>query len=183
MKAGLIFLLLVVGVVIFLALYSNPTKIALQDGTLTIYNKKCRLQLPVKVLKKERDSVDMVTIERTLLEIEGVRLFLEQDDLPAKYAFDKPYGDIVEKIFNSRFKEIFSGDGVVVFRGTFDVALFFKTRHNLVLLYPLNPKASSAIISCAKGQKRDFKLRQMPLEKTIWKPEFFILDGFINKDI
>ncbi|MRI58033.1 MAG: hypothetical protein C6H99_00830 [Epsilonproteobacteria bacterium] len=183
MKIGLVFVLIVLGVVLFLTLRSDPLKVELRHQSLLIYNKKCQIQIPVKVVEKKSDMVDMLQIQKILLESHGVRFFLEKDDLPAKYAFDKPYIDIVEKIFDRKFQEIFSGDGVIVYRGDFDVVLFYKTRHELVMLYPLNPQASEAIMACAKGEKREIKLRQMPLVESVWKPEFFILDGFINKDI
>jgi len=183
MKLGLIFVLIVIALMVILTLKSDPLKIELRNDRLAIYNKKCRMEIPVKIVDRKSDMVDMLQIEKLLLESDGVRFYLERDDLPAKYAFDKPYIDIVEKIFDTRFKELFSGDGVVVYRGDFDVALFYKTRHNLVLLYPLNPEASEAIIGCAKGEKKELKLRQMPLKESVWKPEFFIFDGFINKDI
>ena len=187
MKIGLLFVLIVFILLgIWLIKYSNPLLIKLQDDRLMLYNKECHKQWSIKVVHKESDMLDALQIERKLIVLpNGQRLYIEFDDLPAKYDFDRDYLEIVEKIFEQDFKEIFSSDGVVIYRDGFDVALFYKTSHNLVLLYPLDENLSRVIIACAKGKKLPLpkEYKQFPLRKSKWKMEFFILDGFINKNI
>ena len=186
MKIGLLFFLVVVALLVWLSLRSDPLMVKLQKDRLLLYTKKCRQEWPVKVLKKESDMVDSLQIERVLVELpNGQRIYVEMDDLPAKYTFDRDYRLIVEKIFGQKFEEIFSKDGVVIYRSDFDVALFYKTSHDLVLLYPLDRNLTQVIIECAKGREISLpkKYEQLPLKKSGWKVEFFILDGFVNKDI
>ncbi len=186
MKVGLLFFLAVVALLVWLSLHSEPLMAKLQKDRLLLYTKKCRQEWPVRVLAKESDMVDSLQIERDLVELpNGQKIYVEMDDLPPKYAFDRDYRLIVEKIFGQKFKEIFSKDGVVIYHSDFDVALFYKTTHDLVLFYPLDGNLTQVIIECAKGHKVSLpkEYKQLPLKKSEWKVEFFILDGFVNKDI
>ncbi len=186
MKVGLLFFLVVVALLIWLSLHTEPLMVKLEKNRLLLYTKKCRQEWPVKVLKKESDMVDSLQIERVLVKLpNGQKIYVEMDDLPPKYAFDRDYRLIVEKIFGQRFKEIFSKDGVVIYRSDFDVALFYKTTHDLVLLYPLDNNLTQVVIECAKGHVVPLpnEYEHLPLKKSEWKVEFFILDGFVNKDI
>ncbi len=187
MKIGLLFVLIVFILLgIWLIKYSNPLLIKLQGNKLMLYNKKCQQQWSIKVVHKESDMLDALQIERKLVVLpNGQRLYVELDDLPPKYDFDKEYREIIEKIFNHSFEEFFSSDGIIIFKGGFDVALFYKTSHDLVLLYPLDESLSQVLMACAKGKKLPLpkEYKQLPLQKSGWKMEFFILDGFINKDI
>ncbi len=186
MKVGLLFFLAVVVLLVWLSLHTQPLMVKLEKNRLVLYTKKCHQEWPVKVLKKESDMVDALQIERDLVELlNGQKIYVEMDDLPPKYAFDRDYRLIVEKIFGQRFKEIFAKDGVVIYRSDFDVALFYKTAHDLVLLYPLNNNLTQVVIECAKGHIVPLpnEYKQLPLKKSEWKVEFFILDGFVTKDI
>ncbi len=186
MKIGLLFFLAVVALLVWLSLRSDPLMVKLQKDRLLLYTKKCRQEWPVRVLKKESDMVDLLQIERVLVELpNGQKIYVEMDDLPAKYTFNQDYHLIVEKIFGQKFKEIFSKDGVVIYHSDFNVALFYKTIHNVVLLYPLDNNLTQIIIECAKGRRVALptKYEQLPLKKSKWKVEFFILDEFVNKNI
>jgi len=186
MKAGLIFFIAVILAVIFFSFYEDPLKVKLNGDWLEFYNRKCKQTLPVKVLEKEKDLIDVIELERILLEFRGIKFYLEIVDLPPKYAFDKPYGFIVEKIFKMKVKEVFSEKGVTIYKGDgFDIALFSKTNHDLVLLYPLPEALTSAIISCTKGEPKSLPntLPQPKLIKSQWNMDLIILDNIINKDI
>ncbi len=185
-KIGLIFFIAVVALLIYLSIRTNPMRVQFKNDTLRIYTKECSRSWPVKVLQKENDMVDLLQIERYLVELpNGQKIYVELDDLPPKYALDRDYREIVEKIFGQKFKERFSQDGVVIYHGDFDVALFYKTIHELVMLYPLDETLVDVLIACAKGEEKELPshFKELPLIKSRWKPEFFILNGFINKNI
>jgi len=186
MKVGIIFFIAVILAVLFFSFYEDPLKVRLNGDWLEFYNRKCKQTLPVKVLSKELDTVDMLSLQRYLLELRGAKIYLEEVDLPPKYTFDKTYDVIVSKIFGMKVKEAFDENGVIIYKGEkFDVAVFYKTQHDLVLLYPLPAPLTSAIISCAKGEPKSLPqtLPQPPLQKSEWKIELIILDNIINKDI
>ncbi len=186
MKIGLLLFLALVALLVWFSLHSDPLLIKLEQGKLRLYTKKCAQEWPVRLLAKESDMVDALQIERDLVELpNGQKIYVEIDDLPPRYDFDRDYRLIVEKIFGQKFKEIFAKDGVVIYRSDFDVALFYKTSHDLVLLYPLDSNLARVIIECAKGHKVSLpkEYEQPPLKKSRWRVEFFILDGFVNKDI
>jgi hypothetical protein len=183
MKPGIVFLL-VVAIVLFFILRTDPFKVQLFDNMLIIGNKSCKVQIPVKPIEQSRDAVQEISIVRNVLELPNAdRVILEQVDLPPKESFDKAYNEIVETIFDMPVEEIFSKDGVVIYRGKFDVALFYKTRHELVLLYPADD-LTQMIISCATQKKKE-GLRKFSKEPVMsrWSVKQIILDGLINKDI
>lgn len=183
MKPGLIFLF-IVAVVLSFVLRTNPVKAQLFDNMLIIGDKSCKVEIPIKHLKRMRDAVQEISIQRDLLELpNGDSLIFERVDLPAKEAFDKAYNEIVETIFNMPVEEIFSQDGLIIYRGKFDVALFYKTRHELVLIYPADD-LTQMIISCLTQQKKEGleKFSKEPVPSR-WSVKQIILDGLINKDI
>jgi len=183
MKPGIIFLL-IVALVLFFVLRTDPFKAQLFDNMLIIGNKSCKVEIPVKELKEWSDAVQEISIVRHLLELpNGDKVIFEQVDLPPKETFDKAYNEIVETIFEMPAEEIFSKDGVVIYRGKFDVALFYKTRHELVLIYPADDLIQM-IISCATQEKKEGlqKFSKEPLPSK-WSVKQIILDGLINKDI
>ncbi len=183
MRPGLIFLL-IVAVVLFFVLRTNPVKAQLFDDLLTIGDKNCKVEIPIKLVKSWSDAVQEISIQRDLLELpNGDRVIFERVDLPPKEAFDKAYNEILETIFDMPVEEIFSKDGLIIYKGKFDVALFYKTRHELVLIYPADD-LTQMVISCLTQNKKEglqkFSIEPVPSN---WNVKQIILDGLINKDI
>jgi hypothetical protein len=186
MKAGLILFLLIIGGIIFFALKMNVAKIRLKDGNLTIYNKKCKKEIFVKVLSKETDMVDEIDIKRYILKLSnGDEIVYEIINLPATRAFNKSYEEILEKIFNMKLSKKFSTDGFVLFKGDFDIALFYKADSELILLYPAN-NLENILLACYKDNRpQELKkdIEKIRYHKSRWDISLIILDNIINKDI
>ncbi|NPA64169.1 MAG: hypothetical protein GXO16_04260 [Epsilonproteobacteria bacterium] len=184
MKAGLLFFLVVVGVIVVLALLSDPARVELKDGKLRFFNKKCEYGVEVQIVKEERDSVAELWIERKILRLpNGDSIVYETASLPPKYAFEKPYDHIVEEIFSMKVRELFSTDGFVLYQGEFAVALFYKTRSDLVLLYPADDLKEALIACFTKGEKRPLQKFALPIRKSRWDIKQIIFGELINKDI
>ncbi len=186
MKAGLIFFLLVVVLIVVFTMRLNIAKVSLKDNRLVFYNKKCKNAIDVNVIKKESDLVDELDIDRYYLKLpNGDEVIYEVVDLPPARAFDKPYIEILEGIFDMKFKKVFESDGFVLYRGDFDVALFYKAKNELVLIYPAD-NLKDVLIECFKNNKAvplPKEVKKVPFKKSRWDIKLIILDNIINKDI
>ena len=184
MKPGTIFFLIIIALLVFLLMRSDSVKLFLKNDLLSFSYKKCTYSIPVKIKDIQSDTIDALYIQRKRFELpNGDEIFYESVDLPAKYAFDKPYQDVLEEIFNFKVQEVYETDGFILFKGEFDIALFYRSRHNMVLLYPAND-LSEALIACfTDGEKEGLKKYQIPLVPSKWNVKQIILDGLINKDI
>ena len=185
MKLGTIFFLVAVALLIYFILKSDPARVMLNEDGLKFYTKECEYVIPVEQKGKEREMVEEIEIERILLELPNDDLiYYETVSLPPKYAFDKPYEHIIEEIFKSRFKELFSKDGFVYYQGEdFDVALFYKTKHELVLIYPANDLRDVLMGCFVAGRQDGLKKFGIEPKKSQWSPKLIIIDNIINKDI
>lgn len=185
MKAGTLFFLLIVALVIYFVLRSDPAKVMLGDEGLKFYTKECAYIIPAKVVKRERDRLDEISIERILVQLPNDDLiYYETASLPPKYAFDRPYDYLVEELFKSRFKELFSRDGFIYYQGEeFDVALFYKSKHDLVLIYPANDLRDALMACFVEGKQEGLKKFGIEPKKSRWSPKLIIIDNIINKDI
>jgi hypothetical protein len=185
MKLGAMFFAGVVALLIYIILKSDPARVMLGGDGLKFYTKECEYVISVEQKAKEREMVEEVGIERILLELPNDDLiYYETISLPPKYSFDKPYEHIIEEIFKSRFKELFSKDGFVYYQGEdFDVALFYKTKHELVLIYPANDLRDALMDCFVEGRQERLKKFGIEPKKSQWSPKLIIIDNIINKDI
>ncbi len=176
--------LAILGTLFFFFLQSDPAKVILKDNILRFFTKSCDYQIPVNVISQKRDSIESLSIERKVLELlNGDKVIYEIVSLPAKYAFDKNYDDILEEIFNTRIEKIYYRDGFALYRGDFAIALFFKTKSDLILIYPADD-LEEALIGCFEnGEQKGLVKRSIPLQESQWSIKQIILDGLINKDI
>jgi len=184
MRIGTLVFLAILGALLFFFLRSDPAKVILKDNILRFFTKSCDYQIPVKVISQKRDSIESLSIERKVLELpNGDKVVYETASLPSKYSFDKNYEDILEEIFKTRIKEIYYRDGFALYRGDFAIALFFKTKSDLVLIYPADD-LEEALIGCFEnGEQKGLVKRSIPLQESHWSVKQIILDGLINKDI
>jgi len=184
MRIGTLVFLAILGILVFFFLRSDPAKVILKDNVLRFFTKSCDYQIPVKVVAKKRDMIESLSIERTILELpNGDKVVYEVASLPPKYAFDKNYEDILEEIFKTRVKESYYRDGFALYKGDFSIALFFKSRSDLILIYPADD-LEEALIGCfEEGEQKGLIKRSIPIQESHWSVKQIILDGLINKDI
>ncbi|MRI84152.1 MAG: hypothetical protein C6I00_07000 [Nitratiruptor sp.] len=185
MKLGMV---LFIGVLLLLAYAiwrSDPAFVALEDGKLRFGKRGCALAFEVEVVAREREVVDELTIQRWLIRLSnGDSLYYEEVDLPPKEAFGWSYRAIVEGLFGFRVEEVASGDGFVIYRGDFAIALFYKSRHNLILLYPADDLMEALLACLQRGEQKPLLERKgIVPRKGRWKIEWIILDGLIEKNI
>ncbi|MRJ03367.1 MAG: hypothetical protein GXO19_05460 [Epsilonproteobacteria bacterium] len=184
MKVAILFIALVVALFLFSIWKSNPAHINLKDGNIILKTRYCENRIPVKVAKREHEMVDEVEIERFLVELpNGDPIYYEIADLPPKDDFGKPYSDIVESLFGFRVREVFSHDGFVLYRGDFDIALFYKSRHDLILLYPADDLMEVFRACFQNGLQGELKKYSIPPKPARWSVKQIILEGLIEKDI
>ncbi|SMC08260.1 hypothetical protein [Nitratiruptor tergarcus] len=181
MKAGLLFVIIVL--LLFLFYRDNSRKVALHNGVLKIYDKTCSLQIPVQPLKHESDLIDELMIERDYLKLpNNQEIVLESIDLTnVQHTIGIPYNELVTYIFDMHVKEFWQKSGVAIYEGKFYVAVFYKTKHELELLYPLDKTLAMAIKECKKPEWNAVKLPTPPKPK--WDMRLIITEGLINKNI
>ena len=181
MKIGLLFILLVL--LAFFLFGKDATKIALEGDTLKIYSKKCSVQIKVSVEQKNSDMVDEVQIDRLFLRLPNEQsIVLERINLDPKHDFGVPYNELLSSLFQTKAKEVFVKNGMRIFKlDSFYVAVFDKSKDDLVLLYPLDSEMAQALQEC---RSIDWKKVQIPpVRLSKWDIKLIILDGLIEKDI
>ena len=181
MKMGLLFVLIVLMVFIFFG--RDATKIALEGNLLKIYSKKCSIKIDVAIEEKSSDLVDEVQIDRLFLRLPNKQsIVLERINLDPKHDFGMPYNELLTSLFQKKAKEIFAKNGMRVFwLDSFYVALFDKTKDDLVLLYPLDKEIVQALQGCRSIDWSRVHIPPLLLSK--WDIKLIILDGLIEKDI
>ncbi|BCD68557.1 hypothetical protein [Nitratiruptor sp. YY09-18] len=181
MKVGLIFVLLLL--LLFFFYKSDARKISLQDGKLKIYDKSCNLQIRVKSLKYESDLIDELMIDREYLELPNKQeIVVERINLTnQQHAIKMPYNELIENIFRMHVKEYWEKSGVVIYEGDFYVAVFYKSKNDLTLLYPLDSMMANAIKSCKEPDWSQVKIPKIIKPK--WDIKLIITEGLIGKNI
>jgi len=186
MKIGLLFFIAIIAALAVLWYRSDPLRIELRDSQLILANKKGRTPIAVEILKKERDMVDEVGIERVYLRFGwGDEAILESIDLDPRHDIGVDDRRLLEILFGKTFKERFRSDGIAIYEGDFFVALFTHTPHDLVLLYPLSEGFAKALEELVRSGSFTPPKRAsgLQIEPTQWSPRLIILDGLIRKDI
>ncbi len=183
MKSALLIFAILVAVLIFLGLKTDIAHVKLEGDSLVFYDKKCKKILPVKRVESFVDQVDVINIDRILLELGDHRFYYERVSLPPKNDFGMPYGEIIEGIFGfKRSENIFESDGAVIYRGDFDVALFYDRGGDLTLIYPLNDRLIKSITGCF-GKTINVAKDTDTLKKSDWNVKLIILGNMVTKDI
>ncbi len=181
MKLG--FVVLFVLILLFLFWRTDALQIRLLDRGVEIYDKTCKLAIPAQKVAHSSDLVDEVRIERTTLRLEnGQEIIYESADLNPKHDFGIPYEELVGKLFGCDAKVIGKKEGALFVEcGDFVVAAFYKSAHDLVLLYPLMPQTVQMIRKC----RYDATMlpKNLPMQRSRWDVKLIILDGLIKKNI
>lgn len=181
MKWG--FVVLIFLVLLFVLWRTDALQIRLLDRGVEIFDKRCKLAIPAERLETSRDLVDEVRIERTRLRLaNGQEIVYESADLDPKHDFGIPYEELVGKLFGCKGRVLSKKEGALFVEcGDFVVGVFYKSTHDLVLLYPLIPATVGMIEKC----RYDAAMlpKDMPLRPTKWDIRLIILDGLIKKNI
>lgn len=187
MKIGLLLFFAGVLLALFFIVRSHPMLITVTKNFVQIRYRDCNVSLPVHIEHKENDMVDELAIERLVVRLpNGQKMVIEQDDLSLKHKFGVAYNALMEEIFQKKMHEVVSIDGMVIYKAdTFYVALFYKSRSSLVLLYPLDESFVQSLRTCIEIKKFSLskKFQQLPLLCTKWSMKQIILDGLIEKNI
>lgn len=187
MKLGLLFFFVLVAIGLVMIWRSHPIVIEVKKDTIVLRHKDCSVTLPVHVEQKSHDLLDELSIERKIVKLpNGQKVVIEKDELPLRHKFGVAYNELLEEIFAKKAKKYFSTDGLAVYdMGEFYVALFYKSRAALVLLYPLDESLVKSLRKCI--ETGEFTLPkvfdQKPLIQTHWSIKQIILDGLIEKNI
>ncbi len=181
MKIGLLFVLIVF--VAFLIFGRDAMKIALEGNSLKIYSKKCSVKIDVALEEEKSDVVDEVQIDRLFLRLPNRQsIVLERINLDPKHDFGMPYNELLSSLFQKKAQEIFAKNGMSIFQlDSFYVALFDKTKDDLVLLYPLDHEIVQALQECRSINWKKVQIPPVTLSK--WDIKLIIMDGLIEKDI
>ncbi len=181
MKIGLLVVLFLL--LLFFFMRSDARKIALENGTLRIYDKQCSLQIPVKRVKRSSNLIDELSIERDFLQLPNKQeIVMERIDLTdPKHSIGMPYNELVNEIFGAKFQEFWQKDGMVIYAGDFYVALFYKSKDDLILLYPLGHTFAQAIAQCKEPRWSTLHLPSIKL--STWDIRLIITEGVIKKNI
>ena len=181
MKWG--FVVLIVLVLLFVLWRTDALQIRLLDRGVEIFDKRCKLTIPAERLDTSRDMVDEVRIVRTRLRLaNGQEIVYESADLDPKHDFGMPYDELVSKLFGCKARVLSKKEGALFVEcGDIVVGVFYKSAHDLVLLYPLAPATVRMIEKCRYDAAMLPQGLRVRLAK--WDVGLIILDGLIEKNI
>ena len=167
---------------------------------MRLQNGACRLYLPVKKLREEHMSADVLSISRTIATFpNGYRVVDEKITMPENYTFGKGISAVVQDIFGlTDLRSVDESGKMAIFEGKradggdFRVLAVFKGKYDLELLYPLNDTFYMTVKHCLiekKAQKGATILNhtvsddETPLPLSRWNQKLFDLDILVNKDM
>jgi hypothetical protein len=190
-----------VAVVILWRLSSRSVPpVSFDETGMRLQSGDCRLHLPLKQMKSESFTADVLTIDRTIATLpNGYRLVDEKISMPENYTFGKALSALVEAVFGLKgVHTLLQNDKMVLFEERdpgerpFRVLAIYKGKHDLELLYPLNDSLVSTIGKCLIGKRKAegptilnhlAESDESPLPLSRWDQNLFDLDILVNKDM